>query len=125
MIPGVAVCGVVVGIGGGIGVASNRNGFFLYAGCKGGGSDIAAGACGPVGGTGGEKLENSVSVIVEGGCGAGCGAEKTPPGNSRGACILWMTAFKPLSILSASCIIPQIVRGSSVYRGLGFLSSSS
>jgi hypothetical protein len=85
--------------------------FFLCAGCKGGGRelprDIAASAGGAaVGWTGGE---NSASPIAEGDCGAGCGAEGTPPGGIRWACVVWMTTFKPLSIYSASCLIPRIV----------------
>ena len=79
MIPGVAACGVAVGIGGGIGVASDRDGFFLCAGCNGGGHDMAAGACGPVRGTGGENSKNGMSVIAKG----GGGVKGTPPGDMR------------------------------------------
>ena len=109
VLTGIVACRVAVGIGGSVRVACDRDGLFICAGCKGGGCrghDIAAGAGGAVGGTGGENSASlSASVIAEGSCGAGCGVEGAPLRGIMRACVLWRTTFKPLSILSASCLI--------------------
>ena len=59
---------------------------------------------------------------MEGGCCGGCcGAGAFPCADS----LKPRTVLRPLSMLSASWIIPRMVWSSSTYRGFGFLLSSS
>jgi hypothetical protein len=57
---------------------------------------------------------------MEGGC-CGCGTGALP----CAANLRPRTVLRPLSMLSAFWIIPRIVWSSNIYRGFGFLLSSS